>query len=115
MDSPDKGTMEDLVGTAKERGAEIYEQAQQTASQAYQKTSEAAGEAYEKTTRAVSGAYEQAAGYGRENPALMTLIALGIGVGVGVLLASSLRRSNSGSVTTPIVDAIYDFASNLFW
>jgi ElaB/YqjD/DUF883 family membrane-anchored ribosome-binding protein len=100
-----------LAGTVRERGAEAYEKAQQTASQAYQKTAEAAGEAYEKTSRAVGGAYDQAVGYGRENPALMTLVALGIGVGLGFLLASSLRRSNPGSITEPIVDAVHDFAS----
>lgn len=72
------------------------------------------GEAYEKTSRAVSGAYDQAVSYGRENPALMTLIALGLSVGIGMLLASSLRRSSSGSYTSPIIDAVHDFASNLF-
>lgn len=93
-------------------GAEVYEQAKQSASEAYQKTSEAVGEAYEKTSKAVTGAYDQAVGYGRENPALMTLIAFGIGVGVGILLSTSLRRSPSRSFTEPIVDAISAFASD---
>jgi len=78
------------------------------------KPSEAAGEAYERSSRAASGAYEQAVGFGRENPVLMTLIVLGVGVGIGVLLASSGRRSESGSYSSPIVDAVHDFSRNLF-
>lgn len=97
---------------AVERGKEAYEKAQQYGSEVYQKTSEAVGEAYEKTADVVSGAYEQAISYGRENPALMTLIAFGLGVGVGLLLASSVRQSRYRSLTAPIVDAISDFAND---
>jgi ElaB/YqjD/DUF883 family membrane-anchored ribosome-binding protein len=95
-----------------ERGAEVYEKARQTAGEAYEKTSEAVGEAYEKTSKAVTGAYEQAVGYGRENPAMMTLIAFGIGLGVGLLLASSARRPHYGyrSFAEPVVDAISGLA-----
>ena len=116
METLDKGMSraEEVAGAAKERGAEAYEKAQQAAGQAYQKASEAAGEAYDRTSRTASGAYDQAVGYGRENPALMTLITLGVGVGIGILLASSLRRSESGSYSSPIVDAVYDFSRNLF-
>jgi ElaB/YqjD/DUF883 family membrane-anchored ribosome-binding protein len=98
--------------TAMERGTEVYEKAQQYGAEAYQKTSEAVGEAYEKTATAVGGAYDQAVSYGRENPAVMTLIAFGLGVGVGLLLASSVSRSRSRSFAEPIVDAISDFAND---
>jgi ElaB/YqjD/DUF883 family membrane-anchored ribosome-binding protein len=93
-------------------GESAYETAKQTAGEAYEKTSEAVGEAYEKTSKAVTGAYEQAVGYGRENPATMTLIAFGIGLGVGLLLASSARRPHYGyrSFAEPVVDAISGFA-----
>jgi ElaB/YqjD/DUF883 family membrane-anchored ribosome-binding protein len=100
------------TGSAYERGEEAYEKTRQTAGEAYQKTTEAVGEAYEKTSRAVTGAYEEAVSYGRENPALMTLIAFGIGMGVGLLLASSMRRPRYGRFTEPLIGAITDFTSD---
>ncbi|MDI6851975.1 MAG: hypothetical protein QME75_00020 [Deltaproteobacteria bacterium] len=98
------------AGSMSEHGEEVYEKARQTAGEVYQKTTEAVGEAYEKTSRAVTGAYEEAVSYGRENPAMMTLIAFGIGVGVGLLLASSMRRPRYGGFAEPLIGAFQDFA-----
>ena len=95
-----------------EAGKDVYEKAQEMASEGYQKASEKAGEVYRKTSEAVSGAYESGAGYVRENPAITTLIALGVGIGVGFLLASTMSRPRYRRFTEPIVDAVYDMVSN---
>jgi ElaB/YqjD/DUF883 family membrane-anchored ribosome-binding protein len=104
-------SMAGSVGETMEKGKEAYEKAQQYGSEAYQKTSETLGQAYDKTAKAVGETYDQAMAYGRQNPALMTLIALGIGVGVGLMLAGSVRRTRTRSFSEPIVEAISDFAS----
>jgi ElaB/YqjD/DUF883 family membrane-anchored ribosome-binding protein len=98
------------VGADLESREKAYEKARESAGEAYEKTSEKLGEAYEKTSRAVTGAYEEAISYGRENPALMTLIAFGLGMGVGLLLAGSMRRPRYGGFTEPIIGAFQDFA-----
>jgi ElaB/YqjD/DUF883 family membrane-anchored ribosome-binding protein len=99
-----ESTMADVQAgaqTAMETGKDVYDKAQHMAQ-----------EGYHKTSQAVSGAYESAVSYGRENPATMTLIALGIGLGVGLLLGAGLRRPRQGSFTTPIVDAVYDMVND---
>jgi ElaB/YqjD/DUF883 family membrane-anchored ribosome-binding protein len=106
---------QETYGTSmeQERGQGPYEKAQQLGTEAYHQTSEALGQAYDKTADVVSGAYNQAVGYGRENPATMTLVAFGIGVGVGLLLAGTLSPSRGRSFTEPIVNAISDLARDV--
>ena len=84
--------------TAMETGKDVYDRAQQMAGEGYQKASEKVGEAYRKTSRAVSGAYESGVGYVQENPAMMTLVALGIGVGIGFLLGGEPAPPPSGQL-----------------
>lgn len=67
-----------------ERGAEILDQAKQKISAAYDQANKRAGEQYEK-----------AVDYGRENPGLTTLMAVGVGVGIGLLLARSFSTLRS--------------------
>jgi ElaB/YqjD/DUF883 family membrane-anchored ribosome-binding protein len=99
--------------TALEKGKDVYDKAQEMAQQGYQKASEKVGTAYRRTSEAMSGAYDSGVGYVRENPAMMTLVAMGIGVGVGFLLGASLRRpARTGRFTTPIVDAVYDMVAD---
>ncbi len=71
-----------------ERGAEIIDQAKQKV-----------GEAYEQANKRMSEQYEKAVDYGRENPGLTTLIALGLGVGIGLLLANSLSTLRNRDVS----------------
>jgi ElaB/YqjD/DUF883 family membrane-anchored ribosome-binding protein len=86
-----------------ERGAEVYEQAEQAAS-----------DVYDKTAQTVSETYEQAKNYSTENPFKTVLIALGIGVGVGFLLGASSRRSRTGRFAQPVVNALSDIALEFF-
>ena len=55
--------------------------------------------------------YEQAKTFGRENPERTALIAFGVGVGVGLLVGT--RRSRSGRIVQPLIDAAYDVTSAL--
>lgn len=73
------------------RGAEAIDQAKQQAAQAKQQV----GEAYEQTRQRVSEQYEKAVDYGRDNPGLTTLLALGIGVGIGLLLGGGISTLRS--------------------
>lgn len=81
-------------------GARVYAQTEQAVSQAYDKTAKVVGETY-----------EQAKTFGRENPERTALIAFGVGVGVGLLVGT--RRSRSGRIVQPLIDAAYDVASAL--
>ena len=82
-----------------DRGTEVYGQAEQAVS-----------EAYDKTAKVVSETYEQAKSYSTENPGKTILIALGIGVGLGFLLGASSRRSRTGRLAQPVVNALSDIA-----
>ena len=86
-----------------ERGAEVYEQAEQTVS-----------DVYDQAARTVSETYEEAKTYSTENPFKTVLIALGIGVGVGFLLGASSRRSRAGRFAQPVVNALSDIALEFF-
>jgi len=86
-----------------ERGTEVYGQAEQ-----------AVNEAYDKTAKVVSETYEQAKSYSTENPGKTILIALGIGVGLGFLLGASSRRSRTGRLAQPVVNALSDIALEIF-
>jgi len=86
-----------------ERGAEAYGQAEQAVSDAYDKTSEKVSETYEK-----------ARSYSSDNPGKSILIALGIGVGLGFLLGASSRRSRTGRLAQPVVNALSDIALEIF-
>jgi ElaB/YqjD/DUF883 family membrane-anchored ribosome-binding protein len=86
-----------------ERGTEVYGQAEQAVS-----------EAYDKTAQVVSETYEQAKSYSTENPGKTILIALGIGVGLGFLLGASSRRSRTGRLAQPVVNALSDIALEIF-
>lgn len=87
-----------------ERGAEVYEKAEQ-----------AVGEAYDKTAQRVGETYEQAKAYSSENPGKTILIALGIGIGIGLLLsANSSHRSRTGRYAQPVVNALSDIAQEFF-
>ena len=85
------------------RGTEVYGQAEQAVS-----------EAYDKTAKVVSETYEQAKSYSTENPGKTILIALGIGVGLGFLLGASSRRSRTGRLAQPVVNALSDIALEIF-
>jgi len=85
------------------RGAEAYGQAEQAVSDAYDKTSEKVSETYEK-----------ARSYSSDNPGKSILIALGIGVGLGFLLGASSRRSRTGRLAQPVVNALSDIALEIF-
>lgn len=74
-----------------EQGAEVYKQAEQTA----------------------SDVYAQAKNYSHANPGKAILVAAGIGVGLGLLLSARTRRSRSRRIAQPVVDALYDIASEL--
>ena len=87
----------------RDRGAEVYEQAEQAVS-----------DVYDKTARVVSETYEQAKGYSNENPGKTILFALGIGVGLGFLLAASSRRSSAGRFAQPVVNALSRIALGIF-
>ena len=87
-----------------ERGAEVYEKAEQ-----------AVGEAYDKTAQKVEQTYEQAKTYSSENPGKTILIALGIGIGIGLLLsANASHRSRTGRYAQPVVNALSDIAQEFF-
>jgi ElaB/YqjD/DUF883 family membrane-anchored ribosome-binding protein len=86
-----------------ERGTEVYGQAEQAVS-----------EAYDKTAKVVSETYEQAKSYSTENPGKTILIALGIGIGLGFLLGASSRRSRTGRLAQPVVNALSDIALEIF-
>ena len=86
-----------------ERGTEVYGQAEQAVS-----------EAYDKTAKVVSETYEQAKSYSTENPSTTILIAFGIGIGLGFLLGASSRRSRTGRVAQPVVNALSDIALGIF-
>jgi len=86
-----------------ERGTKVYGQAEKAAS-----------EAYDKTAKVVSETYEQAKSYSTENPGKTILIALGIGVGLGFLLGASSRRSRTGRLAQPVVNALSDIALEIF-
>jgi len=78
---------------------------------AYGKAEQVVGEAYDKTTQKVNETYEKAKSYSDENPGKTILIALGIGVGIGLLLsASSSRRSFTGRIAQPVVNALSEIA-----
>lgn len=96
----------------KEGEKDVYEKAKEMAGEGYEKASEKVGEAYKKTSEVMSGAYESGTSYVRENPAMTTLIALGVGVGIGLLLASSMQRPRYSRLTSPIVDAVYDMVND---
>jgi len=89
--------------TILERGAEAYEQAEQ-----------AVTDVYEKTTQTVNDTYVHAKTYSTENPVKTILIALGIGVGLGFLLGTSSRRSRTGRIAEPVVNALSDIALEIF-
>jgi ElaB/YqjD/DUF883 family membrane-anchored ribosome-binding protein len=86
-----------------DRGAEVYGQ-----------TEQAVSDVYDKTAKAVSETYEQAKSYSSENPGKTILIALGIGVGLGFLLGASSRRSRTGRLAQPVVNALSDIALEFF-
>ena len=86
-----------------ERGAEVYEQAEQAVS-----------DVYDKTAQAVSETYEQAKNYSRKNPGKTILIALGIGVGLGFLFGASSRHSRTGRFARPVVNALSEIALEFF-
>jgi len=86
-----------------DRGAEVYEEAEQAVS-----------DVYEKTAQTVSETYEQAKNYCSENPGKTILITLGIGVGLGILLGAGSRRPRSGRFVQPVVNALSDIALSLF-
>ena len=86
-----------------ERGAQVYGQAEQAVS-----------DVYDKTAQTVSETYEQAKSYSTENPGKTILIALGIGVGLGFLLSASSRRSRTGRLAQPVVNALSDIALEFF-
>ena len=86
-----------------ERGAEVYEQAEQVVSDGYDQTAQTASETYRK-----------ARSYSRENPGKTILIALGIGVGLGFFLGASSRRSRTGRYAQPVVNALSDIALEFF-
>ena len=98
---PDKNG--DTAQSILERGAEAYGQAEK-----------AVGEVYDKTAQAVGETYEQAKSYSRENPDKALLIALGIGVGLGFLLGVNSRRSRTGRLAQPVVNALSDIALAFF-
>jgi ElaB/YqjD/DUF883 family membrane-anchored ribosome-binding protein len=86
-----------------DRGAEVYGQAEK-----------AVGDAYDKTSEKVSETYEKARSYSSENPGKTILIALGIGVGLGFLLGAGSRRSRTGRLAQPVVNALSDIALEIF-
>jgi ElaB/YqjD/DUF883 family membrane-anchored ribosome-binding protein len=86
-----------------ERGAAVYEQAEQAVS-----------DVYAKTAQTVSETYEQAKSYSNKNPGMTILITLGIGVGLGFLLGASSRRSRGGRFAQPVVNALSDIALEFF-
>ena len=86
-----------------ERGAAVYEQAEQAVS-----------DVYDKTARVVSETYEQAKSYSRKNPGKTILIALGVGVGLGILLGASSRHSRTGRFARPVVNALSEIALEFF-
>jgi ElaB/YqjD/DUF883 family membrane-anchored ribosome-binding protein len=86
-----------------DRGAEVYGQ-----------TEQAVSDVYDKTAQAVSETYEHAKSYSSENPGKTILIALGIGVGLGFLLGASSRRSRTGRLAQPVVNALSDIALEFF-
>ena len=86
-----------------DRGAEVYGQ-----------TEQAVSDVYDKTAQAVSENYEKAKSYSSENPGKTILIALGIGVGLGFLLGASSRRSRTGRLAQPVVNALSDIALEFF-
>jgi len=99
---------------AMKRGAEVIGQAEHAVSNAYDKTSHAVSDAYDKTAHAVSETYENAKSYGSENPGKIMLIALGIGVGLWIIMGESSRRSRTGRLARPVVNAISDIALEFF-
>jgi ElaB/YqjD/DUF883 family membrane-anchored ribosome-binding protein len=86
-----------------ERGTEAYEQAEQAVS-----------DVYDRTAQTVNETYEHAKSYSTENPGKTILIALGIGVGLGFLLGASSRRSRTGRIAQPVVNALSDIALEIF-
>ena len=86
-----------------DRGTEVYVKAEQAVS-----------DVYDKTAQAVSETYEQAKSYSSENPGKTIFIALGIGVGLGFLLGASSRRSRTGRLAQPVVNALSDIALEFF-
>jgi len=73
-----------------ERGAEAYEQANQTAN-----------DVYDKTAQAESEISEQAKSYSSKNPGKTILIALAIGVGLGFLLGAGCCRRVPAGLPNP--------------
>jgi len=86
-----------------DRGAEVYGKAE-----------EAVSDVYDKTAQAVSETYEKAKSYSDENPGKTILFALGIGVGLGFLLGANSRRSRTGRLARPVVNALSDIALEFF-
>lgn len=83
--------------------------------EAYAQTKETVSEAYGKTTEVLNETYDWAMTYGRNNPGKTMLIALGAGAGIGFLLASGSRKhARASSYVEPVVNAVSQFASELF-
>ena len=86
-----------------ERGADIYEHAEQ-----------AVCDAYKKSAHTVSDTYGHVKNYSSENPGKTIIVALGIGFGLGILLGASSRRSRGGRFVQPVLNAFSDIALGFF-
>jgi ElaB/YqjD/DUF883 family membrane-anchored ribosome-binding protein len=98
--------LEREVKDAVHRGAEFVDNAKQSLS-----------ETYDKTGKALGDAYDRAKVYGSENPATMTILALGVGVGLGFILAQNARpssRSRARRVVPPVMNALTQVVTELF-
>jgi ElaB/YqjD/DUF883 family membrane-anchored ribosome-binding protein len=78
--------------------------------EAFGQSEKAASDAYDKTARAVSETYEQAKNYTKNNPDKVILVSLGVGIGLGFLLGSRSRRSRTGRIARPMINALSEIA-----
>ncbi|MBI5551772.1 MAG: hypothetical protein HY911_09720 [Desulfobacterales bacterium] len=78
------------------------------------KADQAESDVYDKASQTVSETYEKAKNYSNENPGKTILIALGIGVGLGLLLGAISRKSRTGRIARPVVNALSDIALEIF-
>jgi ElaB/YqjD/DUF883 family membrane-anchored ribosome-binding protein len=60
---------------------------------------------YDRGAQAAKQAYRSAVDYNRENPAALTLVALGAGVGIGLLFARRNRHGAWPAAATLVADA----------
>ncbi len=107
------------AAAAGQKASEIKEGIENKGSEILDATKQTVAEAYNKTSRALSENYQKTMEYGRENPASLSLIALGAGLGAGVglgfLLANNYStRSRASRIVPPVMDALTNLTYSLF-